>query len=162
MRRPRELFGALLLGGTTLTIYKDTLLDEEPEKRNKIAKKLRESLIRYAGFEKNCATLLSEELHRLKPNSIKLLESEEKSIAEQILFSFVTDFDFVKEFKIFRNYVNTASAGMPQAKMDLFRDGIFTANTNAQTLTLKELCECIKEMLGLRKVGPAIKAQLAN
>ena len=82
---------------------------------------------------------MSEHLHRLKPNSIKLLEEDPETPAEEIKFSMVADFDYATELKKFKAYINNVRVNIPQEKVDLFQEAIFTANNKLETLPLKTL-----------------------
>ena len=87
-------------------------------------------MVRLAGFHKDCAKVLAENLHHLKDNSIKLLEDDRRPSADEMLFSFVTVFDYTKELKKFRLYVSTAGGDIPFEKKVLFASGILAAQNN--------------------------------
>ena len=88
------LFAAITLAGTTLTIFKDSLKELEQTVREKVERKLRDLLLRLRGFDKRYADWLSKNLHRLKPNSIKLIEDEGPGSKDYLRWSLVTDFNY--------------------------------------------------------------------
>ena len=72
----KVLFAAILLGGKTLLVYRDCLLNMAENKQDPIRKKLKNLLeVKYygVGFEDIFAKWLSCNLHRLNDLSVRLL-----------------------------------------------------------------------------------------
>ena len=100
------MYAAILLGGDTLERYgKLTKAVLENKKASYLAK-LKHCLVDCAGFDKDYAKWLSQNLHRLKGNSVKFLEDEGPNSESLVKFAIVTQFDSVQEQQAFRRCVN--------------------------------------------------------
>ena len=100
------MYAAILLGGDTLERYgKLTKAVLENKKASYLAK-LKHCLVDCAGFDKDYAKWLSQNLHRLKGNSVKFLEDEGPNSESLVKFAIVTQFDSAQEQQAFRRCVN--------------------------------------------------------
>lgn len=68
------LFAAIVLGGSTLTLYLNTMGDVSEKKPEKTSKELKKLLKELLQFDEVYSKWLSENLHRLTNSSVKLLE----------------------------------------------------------------------------------------
>ena len=97
----RVIFAAILLGGSTLTKFLNVVKDSDQNKNSTVIKKLRYLLQRELNFDEVYASWLSNNLHRLKDSSVKLLEDLDPESYKYVRLSTVTQFDYEKQLRFF-------------------------------------------------------------
>ena len=127
----RVLFAAVVLGGSTLTLYKKSMGDvseKKPEKTSKELKKLLKDLLQ---FDEVYSKWLSENLHRLTDSSVQLLDDLSPDSYQYVRLSIVVDFNYESE-KELRAIKGRAylifGGGFQKEKRFMFEDAIMKTN----------------------------------
>jgi len=100
-------------------------------------------LVKLDGYDYRYADWLSKNIHRLKPNSIKLIEQGGRAASDLVKYSLVTNFDFDTELKRFAAYVNAGTRGMKEDKRLLLENAIEHTNDSKQSVDLLSLKEIL-------------------
>ena len=95
------------------------------------------------GFDGVYARWLSENLHRLKEASVKLLTDLDKESYKFVRLSTVTQFDFEKKLKLFRSRANNIYRGLPMEKITIFEKAMTVTNDKGIMLDIDTLTKAI-------------------
>ena len=150
----KVLFAAILLGGKTLLVYRDCLLNMAESKQDPICKKLKNLLeVKYygVGFDDIFAKWLSCNLHRLNDLSVRLLESLDPKSYHFLRMSIVSKFDFKTELKLFKTRAWCVFDGFQNEKRNILEAAITLTNDRGIRINMENLGKVIVAARNLRK-----------
>ena len=119
-------------------------------------------LVQLAGYDAKYAEWLSQNLYRLKENSMKLLEQDGRDSGEFVRYSIVVSFDYEKELKKFKLYTTAGTKGMAPDKRDLLEKAILVTNDSSVTIDLKTMSQILTQFLKLPKLDAYTQELLAD
>ena len=156
------MFASLLLCRSTLRELKGVLQDLNDGVRIEVEKKIKNMMTKNVGYEAKYADWLAKNVHRLKENSIKILEQDGRDSGASVWYSTVVDFNYETELKKFKAYATSGTFRNQSEKRDFLEKAIELTSDAKIQIELNTMKQVITKVLNLSKLDAETKSNLQD